>query len=103
MLSPEINKKDMADLKDYQWALNGVQTIQDFTMNNPHFKVARVDYNAITKVARLELVFTEGVNGVNVVARDFSLPVTGTDEGLSKATVAGAISQLFPNAIQINP
>lgn len=88
-------------LKDYRWQLAGENLVYpDLKLNNPIFRIIRVDYDVVERKARIEISFTEG-NGVFEHRRDYYLNLSDGNESLSGENVALFIAARFPNAALI--
>lgn len=90
-------------LRDYRWKITGTTVLTaDLTLSDPHFIATRVDYNPQDRIARIELGFTEGADGLYQHKRDFflTLPDAGT-ESLGKENIAAFIAARFPTAQKI--
>jgi len=87
-------------LIDFKWKLNGVHEVYpELELQDPEFYVRAVYYNAETRIADIEVIFTEGVYPHS---RTFSLPVPAQDESLSASNIKMFIQMNFPTAIQIS-
>lgn len=86
-------------LIDYKWQITGeAEVYPELKLKDPTFYVRAVYYNAETRIADVEVIFTEGVYPHS---RTFSLPVPGEDESLSASNIKLFIQHNFPKAVQI--
>jgi hypothetical protein len=97
----------MATIKTYRWSFVGETAMNSkLTLNSPTLRLSRVDYDAESYIANLNLVAWETGSALKhgfVVAFPMGLSDDSQNESLSTAELAAVVQAVYTGATQTYP